>query len=114
MINIDDNSFYLKTKNGTLRLTIMDCGIVRTSFSADGVFDARQGKGMCNVQVEKDHETIQGQNETIIDTKHILVRINEETGAVTYVDKKGKTLLSERNSCPRQLEKISLYKVADN
>jgi alpha-D-xyloside xylohydrolase len=114
MINIDDNSFYLKTKNGTLRLTIMDCGIVRTSFSVDGVFDARQGKGMCYVQVEKDHEIIQGQNETIIDTKYILVRINEETGAVTYVDKKGKTFFSERRTCPRQLEKISLYKVADN
>ena len=114
MVNfIDDNIFY-STGNGMLRLRILEGGIVRTSFSLDGVFDPRQGEDLNLLPIEKNCEVIEEHDEFLIKTPDIQVGINKKTAAVSYMDGSGRLLLNERISCPKQLEKISLYRVADN
>ncbi len=114
MVNISEGNIFYPVGKGMLRLMLMQGGIVRTSFSQDGVFDPRQGEDINTLPPEKNCEVIQGQNEILIRTPDIQIKINEETAAVSYMDINGRYLLTERAVCPRQLEKITLYKVADN
>lgn len=113
MLNVKDGEIFFATKKGVLRLVLLKDGIVRTSFSEDGVFDERQGESYNQLPLESDFEVVQNDKESVIKTKNLTIKIDESTGAVSYFDESQNDLLKERSFCPREMEKITLYKVAD-
>ncbi|WP_049944984.1 glycoside hydrolase family 31 protein [Butyrivibrio sp. AC2005] len=128
---------FMESEAGTLRVIPQKGGIVRVSFSNDGVFCKEQGEDFADYTGSIEYtlaeraafdntKTINCENGTSntdncmgyvrIITHEGEVRIDKTVGAISFYNTAGELLLSERISHPRELEKISLYRMvnADN
>ncbi len=108
-----DGMVFIRSQAGTLRIIPQKGGIVRISFSQDGVFAGEQGSGYSDFTGSIDYTVDQSGSKLSITTKEGAVKVDKETCAVSFFDKGGKELVSERNEHPRDLEKISLYRTVN-
>ncbi|WP_408072138.1 TIM-barrel domain-containing protein [Butyrivibrio sp. JL13D10] len=131
-------AIFMESEAGVLRIIPQKGGIIRVSFSADGEFNKDQGceyedfsgsieykipEGDFEVSENKknkihpDKENAETENHGIrpencdikIVTDEGEVRVNRESGAVSFYNFAGECLLSERGKNPRELERIPLY-----
>ena len=107
-----DRAVFFRSEAGTLRITPMQGGIVRVSFSCENEFDQSQGKDFASLPAIPADITDRG-DEIEINTGEGAVIVSKETGSVAFFDHSGNELLRERNSMPRHMESITLYRTAD-
>ena len=113
MLDVEDRDgmVFIRSQAGTLRIIPQKGGLVRVSFSQDGVFAGEQGSEYSDFTGSIDYKVDQTGSRLSIITEEGTVKVDKETCAVSFFDKGGRKLISERNEHPRDLEKISLYKM---
>ncbi|MBE5859822.1 MAG: DUF5110 domain-containing protein [Butyrivibrio sp.] len=100
---------FFKSDAGLLRVIPIDKGIFRVSFSEDGNFDKRQGEdyqsgGRNSYEITEDDEKY------IIKTQLVSAFVDKVSAAISIYDRSGNHLMSEDKRCPREMEKITLYR----
>ena len=97
---------------GTLRISLVSSQIVRVCFA----------KGQCSKFPELSAEIKKGpvkykirENPTAIEimTEKLIVHVDKKTGAISFVDVKGKVLLAERAKEPRQISPDKTWEFFD-
>ena len=105
-----DGAVFFKSEEGLLRIIPMFGGIVRVSFSAEGEFDIRQGEDYADHSGTIEYSICEETDTFVVSTGEGEIRINRQSGSVSFHDPDGQTILAERQDRPRELEKVTLYR----
>ena len=106
-----DDSVFLKSERGTLRLCFYFDDVVRISFSSEGKFDERQGEHFLPKATATSSlfTLCENDKELKITTKSLITLVDREKGFVSF-ERDGKKLFSEAADDNYTLEKFDVYK----
>ena len=105
-----EDALYLKSRRGMLRLSPVSGSILRITYTQAERFSREESLGiLCRDRFARWEHTVQEDSVTVTLPK-FTVRVNRETGAMSYFDPDGGLLLRERERESRQLIWFDSYK----
>lgn len=102
----EPDGLYLQSRYGTLRICPIRGNIIRITFSRSGLFS--EGSHPC-IAVDRAMKFWTYRNTPVgtdLLTDELCLRVDKSSGAIQYMTKEGKLLLSERSRECRQLEEM--------
>ena len=105
-----ENSLFLQTAKGMLRLKPQSSQIVRVTYTM-----REEMKGACGIGILEDKnwdkwEYEEQEDSVILYTEEIALEINKNTGSLRYLERGGRLLLAEREENSRELVEFDSYK----
>ena len=109
-----DDGVYLKQEESLIRICPQTETAIRISYTDREEFCQEQGKEYEKPQKNLLWNWIDRQNETIVATERVSIRVDKATGSVRYLDGAGTVLGKERAKESRMLEKFEIYETVEN
>ena len=109
----DGDSVFLCSELENIRLRVIDPNIIRVSATTRGVFSDKERPGVINRETSGDYKLRENDNDIVISTSGISVRVDKKSGSVSYFDSKGELLLAEKSCAPRNYEEFETFALAD-
>lgn len=104
MVRRTKGSVELISSYGILRLTPLEDTVIRVQFQRDRLAKFEPGYWNYKPEHPVSWTAKEGKNLVELATGKLAVRIDKKTGALSFFDREGKRLLSEKAALPRQLE----------
>ncbi len=108
-----DDSLWLYSDLGIHRLRPQNASDIRVSFTREDDFSASPRPGVLNTGNFKGWSFEVTEQEVILRTDEIMLKINRNTASYSWYDKNGKLLLQETEKDSRSLEKFDIYQTTD-
>lgn len=105
------NSLVLTSEYGKLRLSPKTMDIIGISFTRETTFSTEKKPGVVLEGVFDDWKYTDMDEEVILTTPKLELKIDKKTMAISYYDTDGKLLLKEKGSRGKTLEAYDAYKV---
>ena len=99
----------LYSNNGNIKLEPKSDEIIRVVYTLKDNFSDQEKPGVICKDVYDEWNHYEDNNEIILNTNKITLRINKDTALFQYFDKDGKLLLKERDYESKSLEEFSSY-----
>ena len=95
-VNRLEGALILSTNNGKIRLEPKSEEIIRVVYTLKEEFSTVDKEGVIYKDKYEDWDYSEEDNEIILTTSKLTLRINKETSSIQYYDKTGKLLLKEK------------------
>lgn len=105
-----ENSLYLHTEKGDIRVAPQSPSIIRISYTQKDKFSDSPGVGIEPVKAFEGWTYKDNGKDIILLTECLRVSIAKDTSSISFYDKEGKLLLSERKENSKCLETFQAYK----
>lgn len=103
----------IKTERGLLRIEPKRSDIIRIRYTRKDDFAAGTGIGICQDPVLSDWSYDEREDEILVSTERLILRISKSDSAIRYFDKNGTLLLAEREKDSRELEEFDAYQILE-
>ncbi len=104
----------LTTNNGKIKLQPKSEEIIRVVYTLKEDFSTEEKEGVIYKETYDEWDYSEEDNEIILTTSKLSLRISKETSSIQYYDKTGKLLLKERDYESKNLEEFSSYKTVED
>ena len=113
-VNRLKGALILSTNNGKIKLEPKSEEIIRVVYTLKEEFSTVDKEGVIYKDEHEDWDYSEEDNEIILTTSKLTLRINKETSSIQYYDKTGKLLLKERDYESKNLEEFSSYQTIED
>ena len=113
-VKIQDNTVYLYSEAGVLRVVVYEPDVFRISFNLDDDFNAEQGSEFLGPAAVTEFSVEETESYIFIKTPACICKICRATSSVSFVDVTGQVLFSEVLEHSHILEKFDVYKTCGN
>ena len=114
-VKTQDNSVFLYSESGVLRITVYEPSVFRISFDADDTFNLEQGSEFAPSVARTDDFSLEQTDDFIFIKSNLLIcKISRQNSSVSFSDLAGKVLFTEAAEHSHVLEKFDVYKTVGN
>lgn len=107
------DGLYLYSDYGTLRISPVECNIIRVSYSRKSEFEANEEIGILGQESFINWSYLETKDCIKVITQSVRVEVNRNFGSLSYFDKNGELLLKERDKDSRELEEFDATIIDD-
>lgn len=110
----EGNMLFLQQESGLIRIWPQTGNIIRVSYTENGNFSDLQGSNLADLSASCTWDFSEDEDNIIISTEELLVKVARLTGSISYVKKDGTVLLCEKDRESKTLEEFDSYKMVVN
>jgi alpha-D-xyloside xylohydrolase len=105
-----EGALILSTKHGKIKLEPKSSEIIRVVYTLKDTFSALEKPGILDKDIYEEWTYNETDQEIILTTGKLSLKLNKKTASIQYCDDKEKLLLKERDYESKNLEEFSAYK----